>query len=107
MWGLKCLGWFCVALSCYHFGSGGGDLGGHLVVDVLVRDERVDVAEVGEAGEVVVADLGVVGQQHTPAAGGDRGPLHHRLGRIGGGQAAFDGDAVGGDEGDVHERVPQ
>ena len=66
-----------------------------------VGDEDVHVGHVAEAGEVLLAVLGGVGEQHHAPGGADRGPLDGGLGEVGGGQAVGDAEAVGAEEDDV------
>ena len=76
-----------------------------VVVEAGVRDEEVQVEQRTEPGQVVVADLRVVGQQHRAAGCRDHRPLHGSLSGIGRGQTPLDRGAVGGHERHVDVEV--
>lgn len=63
--------------------SGALDVVGELAVDSGVGDDRVDVGERGDLGEVLAAELRVVGEDDRAPGGGEEGALDPRLGEIG------------------------
>ena len=79
-----------------------------LVVEPGVGDEQVDVGQRAEPGQVVVADLRVVGEQRPlRRAAAIIARLTAGLGRVGGGQPALDRAAVGAHERHVDVQVGQ
>src|SRR5690606_22008364 len=60
-----------------------------------VGDEQVHVVQVAEAGEVFLAVLGGVGEEHDPAGGGHRRAFHRGLGEVRRGEPVLGGEAVG------------
>jgi hypothetical protein len=58
-------------------------------------------------GEVVGAELGVIGQEDAAPGSGDERGLHRGLRTVRGGQAALEREAVRAQEGDIHEDSAQ